>query len=82
MRYTYNLLKSNANIRKVDFDLPFSDFKKWCDETNYMAEKGKMATSASIDRKNPLIGYTYTNLQKLSLSDNSKKMHTDNACPF
>ena len=76
--YYYNLLKQNAKRRKKFFSLTLVDFKKFCKETDYMKLKGKSATSASIDRIDHLKGYEVGNLQILTLSENSKKMHEDN----
>jgi hypothetical protein len=77
--YTYNLLKSNANRRGKTFNLTLEEFKTWCDGNNYLIEKGKKAGSASIDRDDPLKGYEIGNMEKMSLSENSAKMHRDNA---
>lgn len=80
--YVYNLVKSNAGKRKIEFTITLDEFKLFCKETDYLALRGKKASSASIDRINPLKGYSYDNIQVLSLADNSAKMHTDKDCPF
>jgi len=79
--YTYNLRKSRAKQRGHSFTITLEEFRKWCAENDYIDKKGKKAGSASIDRKDDSIGYTYDNMQILSLSDNSAKQHKD-ACPF
>jgi hypothetical protein len=80
--YFFNLLKQNAKRRGKAFSLSLGDFKKFCADTGYLKNKGKKATSASIDRIDPAKGYELGNIQVLSLSDNSKKMHTDKDFPF
>jgi hypothetical protein len=88
--YFFNLLKSNAKRRQKDFQLTLEEFKQFCLETNYLELKGKTAKSASIDRIRSHEGYHINNIQVLSLSNNSKKMHDDKKnnqpdeedCPF
>lgn len=80
--YTYYLRQSRAKERGHSWDISLKDFRKWCKENNYIKNKGKKAGSASIDRIDPNKGYTYENMQVLSLSDNSVKMHEDNKLPF
>lgn len=83
--YTFNLLKSNARKRKKGFDLTLPEFKNWCEENNYIDEKGRKANSATIDRIDHRKGYSIDNIQVLTKSENSKKRHTDleeDDCPF
>lgn len=82
--YAYSSLKQNAKRRNKEFKLTIKEFRQFCGETNYINLKGKKASCASIDRINPNKGYEIGNIQILSLSDNSKKMHQDNNddCPF
>ena len=85
--YCFNLLKCNAKRRGKDFSLTLEQFTQFCAETNYIELKGKTGKSASIDRIDHLKGYHIDNIQILSLSDNSKKQHTDKNnqdedCPF
>lgn len=75
--YFYNLLKSNAKRRKKYFDLTLQQFRDFCKETNYIELKGKTAKSASIDRKIMDRGYTFGNLQILSLSANTTKRNEE-----
>jgi hypothetical protein len=77
LAYTFNLLKSNANRRNKVFELSIEEFKIFCDESNYLELKGKKGSSASIDRIDPEKGYSLDNIQIMSLSNNSKKMHQD-----
>jgi len=71
--YTFNYLKQNAKRRGKDFTLTLKQFKQFCDETNYIELKGKAGDAMSIDRIDNTKGYSYDNIQMISLSDNSKK---------
>lgn len=81
-RYFYYLLKSNAKRRGHNFELTLKEFQKFCQETDYLNKKGKNKNSASIDRINPNKGYSYNNIQILSLSENTKKKYSDKELPF
>ena len=76
-RYHYDLLKSNAKRRKKEFTISFEYFKKFCEDTNYLQLKGKMADSLSIDRINDELGYVEGNIQVLTLRNNSRKEYVD-----
>lgn len=84
VKYTFNNKKNRAKQRGIEWGLSLEEFTEFCEENNYMELKGRRAESMSIDRKDPKIGYFKGNLQPLSLSDNTKKMHSDNGddCPF
>lgn len=73
MNASYQILKDNAKRRGKIFDLTLEEYKKFCDETGYLENKGKSKNSASIDRIDPRKGYTYDNIQVLNLSENSYK---------
>lgn len=75
IRYTYNSLKSNARRRGHEFDLTIFEFERFCQETGYMELKGKLPGSASIDRMDCNKGYTYENIQILTLRQNSIKQN-------
>lgn len=81
INYAYNVLKNNALRRKKPFELTLAEFKDFCQETGYMDKKGRTASSASIDRKDPSEGYTRDNIQLLSVSENSIKGNEERA-PF
>lgn len=74
LSYTYNLLKGNASRRNKEFNITLEEFRIWCDENNYINEKGKTSKSASIDRIDPEKGYEIGNIQKMSLGENTRKM--------
>lgn len=83
VKYTFNRKKSNSRRRGIPWNLSLPEFRQFCEETGYMDKKGRTAFAASIDRIDPTRGYEIGNLQLLSLSDNTKKMHEDNKeCPF
>lgn len=83
-KYAFHQKKYRAIERGIEWKLTLDEFIEFCDQNNYMETKGKTKTSASIDRIDPNKGYEIGNLQILSLSENSKKMHRDNSedCPF
>lgn len=73
MRSSFNTLKSNAKRRKKIFTITFEDFKEFCYKTEYMAGKGRTKDCYSVDCIINELGYAKGNLQRLSVSDNSKK---------
>jgi len=88
VKYTYQTLKSNARRRGKVFTITLEYFRKFCEDTGYLQNKGRYAKAASIDRKDHTKGYEPGNLQILSLADNSAKRWQDedptaaNYCPF
>lgn len=83
INHTFNLRRSRAKERGIEWNLTLAEFKQFCEENNYMELKGKSAGSASIDRIDPNKGYEVGNLQILTLAQNSAKMHEDrDDCPF
>ena len=78
--YAYSLLRSNAKRRGKEFAITLEQFKKFCEDTGYLAGKGKSSTSMSIDRIDSSKGYSIDNIQILPLSENSRKGNSD--CPF
>lgn len=83
-KYCYHQKRGRTIERGIEWNLTIDEFIEFCDEHNYLDNKGRTKTSASIDRIDPSKGYEKGNLQILSLSDNTKKMHEDNKndCPF
>lgn len=72
LHYWFNILRSNARRRGKKFTLSFCEFEMFCKKTGYIEKKGKTATSLSIDRINPMRGYTKENIRAISLSDNTR----------
>lgn len=73
VRAAYNALKSNAKRRGKTFTLTFDQFAQFCRETEYIAGKGRRATSFTIDRRDNDEGYTLENIRVLTLSENAAK---------
>lgn len=72
-RSSYLNLKHNSKRRDISFQLSFEEFQQFCYETDYLQGVGKKKTSFSIDRINPEEGYILSNLQVLTLQENSRK---------
>lgn len=73
MKYAFHTSKTNAKSRNKFWDLTFEEFEEFAISTEYIGKKGKTAESYSIDRIENDKGYTKTNLQILTLSQNSIK---------
>src|ERR1035437_5243365 len=87
LKYWYDTLKMNAKRRRKPFTLTLEQFTEFCKRTGYIEKKGKTAESLSVDRIKASEGYHASNIQAITLSDNSKKMHDDKMkpkdnCPF
>lgn len=80
--YTYNALKYNAKRRGKPFSLTIEEFAQFCEESNYLALKGKHKNNMTIDRINSSLGYEIGNIQIMRHGDNSKKQNRDEDCPF
>lgn len=72
-RYCYQTLKDNAKRRGKEFSITFEDFKKFAVKNKLLMGKGRTKDSYTIDRKDNDKGYSYDNIQVLSLSMNSSK---------
>ena len=73
--YAYRALKANAKRRGKHFDLTFEQFKEFCVRTKYLVGKGIEKDSFTIDRVEEHLGYTVSNLQVLTNSQNVKKRY-------
>lgn len=71
--YTLNQIRRSASKRKLPFTITVAQFKKFCDETNYLALKGQFPHSMTIDRKDWNEGYHIWNIQILSHAENSEE---------
>lgn len=65
-------LKNRAKQRGHTFLLTIEQFSEFVARTDYMEKRGKSATSLSIDRIRPHIGYQADNIRVLTLSTNSR----------
>jgi hypothetical protein len=76
-RYFYIALRGNARRRGKPFELTLEEFRRFCKETDYIIRKGRTGKCASIDRIDSSKGYSYDNIQVLSVSENSSKGDSD-----
>jgi hypothetical protein len=74
---TYHINKANATRRGISWELSLKDFESFCIENNYLEFKGLTPDSYSIDRIKSDIGYTATNIQVLTLADNTTKANKE-----
>jgi len=72
-RYWLGVLRRNARRRGHLFTLTLDYWVKWCDETGYLALKGRFKNNCSVDRIIPDLGYADGNIQMLTVGDNSSK---------
>jgi len=75
--YAWDKLKWSARSRKIEFSLTKAEFWRWCYDTGYIEHKGNTASSLSVDRVKPWLGYSLDNIQTLTRSENSRKQHVD-----
>jgi hypothetical protein len=74
----YLNLKSSAKRRRIPFELSRSEFHLFCIETNYYERIRNNAASLVVDRIDNTLGYTFSNIQILSHTENSEKRHHEN----
>jgi len=78
LRYWFDVLRQNARRRKKEFTLTIEEFKDFCEKENYLEFKGRSnAGNYTIDRRNDKLGYTFSNIFVLTLSQNSRKRWID-----
>lgn len=82
LRYWFDVLRQNAKYRKKEFDLTIDEFRIFCERTDYLQLKGRNGGSITIDRKDNRVGYTFGNIQVLTLSQNSRKRWIDMKLQF
>ena len=82
-KYTYHVLKSNARRRGKEFKLTLREFRMFCQETKYLENKGRRPGDYTIDRIDASKGYEITNIQVITLYENSSKGYEEGmGCPF
>jgi hypothetical protein len=69
----YHSLKSKAKHRGRVFDITYSEWCRWCEETGYMELKGQGSEDMTIDCHEASLGYTYNNMRMISQHDNCVK---------
>lgn len=78
LRNAYHVLKNNAKRRGKPFTITMDEWLQWCKKHDYTPTGGKPSwpefrSRPSVDRIKSRYGYHIWNIQKLSVSDNSKK---------
>lgn len=68
----YYHLKSNAKRRGIPFTITFKYFLKFAIRTGYIDKRGREASSMTVDRIKPHLGYVPGNLRAITLSENVK----------
>lgn len=72
LKYLFDNLKNNAKRRGKDFTLTLDEFKDFAIKSGYSELHGREADCLSVDRKNPLLGYSKDNIRVITVSDNVK----------
>jgi hypothetical protein len=73
LQRAFHNLRTHAKERGKDFSLTFTEFVVFAERTDYMQRKGKTSLSLSIDRIDNSKGYSASNIQAISLRENSRK---------
>lgn len=76
----YNQFRSKAAQRGKEVELTLEEFRKFCNDTGYILQKGKRGQNATIDRIDNSKGYSIDNIQLLTNRQNASKgnRQTDN----
>lgn len=77
LKSAYQLLRANAQRRGIHFGISLVEWERFCAETGYMELKGIGALDMTIDRKDPRLGYIYSNMQILTNVENARKRFSD-----
>jgi hypothetical protein len=75
VRYFLNNLRRSASKRDIEFTLDLESFRAWAVKVNFRFGGGCGPSADSVDRIKNQYGYHIWNIQKLSISQNSKKYH-------
>lgn len=75
-------MRQNARYRKKGFNLTIDEFRIFCEKTDYLQLKGRGGGNITIDRKDNRKGYSFDNIQVLTLSQNSRKRWIDMKLQF
>jgi hypothetical protein len=73
MRDSYQHRKDNAKRRGKPFTITFEEFEAFAYETELLTRRGRSKFSYSVDCKIEELGYVPGNLDRLTISQNSKK---------
>lgn len=77
LRYAYRHLKANAKRRGKPFDLTLAEFAEFAQRTEHITCRSRTATSYHIDRIDPTLGYTASNIQVLTNRENVLKQRVE-----
>lgn len=72
IKYRYNIAKQSAKWRKIEWNLSYEEFAKFCEETGYLKNSGKTRDKLTIDRIDPTQGYHYKNIRAIPHHMNSR----------
>lgn len=67
--------KHNALRRGKEFTITLDEFRRFCERTGYILDKGVRGRNATIDRRCNAQGYHIWNIQLLTHSQNVKKYY-------
>jgi hypothetical protein len=70
------MLRNRANQRKIPFTITLAEFRKFCEETNYLERRGHAEGRMSIDRKDHSKGYHIWNIRLTEYLENCTNGHT------
>ncbi len=74
----FHNLKKSAKRRKIEFTLTIHQWRAFCAVTGYARDRvGRRGQRLSVDRIDPRKGYSYDNIQALTVSDNISKMNRE-----
>lgn len=70
VEYAYGNLKSRAKQRGHEFTITLEEFRKLCEGTGLLANRGRNGHNLSVDRIENHLGYVPGNLRVLTISQN------------
>lgn len=75
LHYSYKQLRNDAKRREKEFQLTLDEYIEFANRTGYATMKGREAHFLSIDRRDPLKGYSADNIRALTVRANSARVH-------
>lgn len=75
VRYAFKNLKSSAAKRDIAFELTYAEFAGWAAKHDYIARRGKLDDSLSVDRIETNGPYALWNIRPLGYLDNCSHKH-------
>lgn len=74
--YVLNWLRQTARKRRLAFTITLQEFKRWCEETGYLALRGRRDSDMSIDRIDHSKGYHINNIKMRAFLENCTDGYT------